>query len=411
VKTLLLLFGLSGAVWTAYAAPQGPAHPVHIYLFWEKGCPHCEKQIAYVARVAARDPAVHVHYLELGSLKNRQVYAETARSLGLRSAAVPLTVVGATALVGSTEGIAMNPTVEDLIAQCRRNECADVLEPIVRGLGAKPDRELAISQIGGEPHDARPHDESISRKRIEVPWFGAVEIGALSLPALTIALAAVDGLNPCAMWVLVFLISLLLGLQDRARRWLLGGAFLLATAVVYYAVIAAWLSALMVIGVVTWLRIGIGIVALGGGAYYVWEYVRNPGALCRVAGEARRQRIMAGLRAATREPRFLIALAAIVALAVGVNFIELLCSAGIPAVYTQILALTPMAPWQHYGWLGLYVLVFLLDDLLIFIVAMVTLEITGVTARYAHHAQLVGGIVLSAVGLLLILRPEWLSFG
>jgi hypothetical protein len=95
---------------------------------------------------------------------------------------------------------------------------------------------------------------------------------------------------------------------------------------------------------------------------------------------------------------------------VGVNFIELLCSAGIPAVYTQVLAMTSMPAWQHYAWLGLYVLVFLLDDVLVFVIAMATLEVTGVTARYAHHAQLVGGVVLLAVGGLLVFRPEWLAF-
>jgi hypothetical protein len=200
-------------------------------------------------------------------------------------------------------------------------------------------------------------------------------------------------------------------MQDRARRWMLGAAFLLTTAVVYYLVIAAWLGTLLVIGVIPWLRIAIGLLALAGGGYYVWGYVRNPEAICRVAGESRRQRIMTRLRTASAEPRFMVALAAIVLLAVGVNFIELLCSAGIPAVYTQILALTPMPAWQHYAWLGLYVAVFLLDDLAVFVVAMVTLEVTGGGARYAHYAQLVGGVVLLIVGVLLIFRPEWLSFG
>jgi hypothetical protein len=139
--------------------------------------------------------------------------------------------------------------------------------------------------------------------------------------------------------------------------------------------------------------------------------LRHPEALCRLANQSRRTRILARLRAAVAEPRFLSAVAAIVVLAAGVNFIELLCSAGIPAVYTQILALTPMPAWQHYAWLALYVLVFILDDLAIFVGAMVTLEATGVAGRYAHHAQLVGGVALLVVGALLVLRPEWLLLG
>jgi Na+-translocating ferredoxin:NAD+ oxidoreductase RnfA subunit len=263
---------------------------------------------------------------------------------------------------------------------------------------------------GAESPPALPGIEPAA-DRVRLPGVGEIDLRALSLPALTVVLAAVDGFNPCALWVLAFLIGLLLGLQDRARRWLLGGAFLLTTAVVYYLVMAAWLGALLVIGASAWLRNGIGLVALAAGAYYVQEYLRHPEALCRVAGEARRQRIMARLRAASAEPSFLAALAAIIVIAVGVNLIELLCSAGIPAIYTQILALTPMPAWQHHAWLALYVLVFLLDDLALFVGAMLALEVTGAGTRYAHRAQLVGGVVLLTVGVLLILRPEYLYFG
>jgi hypothetical protein len=168
---------------------------------------------------------------------------------------------------------------------------------------------------------------------------------------------------------------------------------------------------LLVLGAIAWLRVVIGIVALAGGAYYAYEYFRSREALCRVASAAQRQRVMTRLRAAAAEPRFFAAAAAVVALAVGVNFIELLCSAGIPAVYTQILALTPMPTWQHHLWLALYVLVFLADDVAVFVAAMITLQVTGASVRYAHHAQLLGGAVLLVVGALLIARPEWLAFG
>lgn len=139
--------------------------------------------------------------------------------------------------------------------------------------------------------------------------------------------------------------------------------------------------------------------------------MRNPEALCRVAGQSRRQRLLSRLRAATAEPRFLAAVAAIVTLAVAVNLIELVCSAGIAALYAQVPALIPMPAWHYYAWLALDVLIFLLDDLVIFVAAMLTLELTDVTVRFAHHAQLIGGLALIAIGGLLIFRPEWLAFG
>ena len=116
------------------------------------------------------------------------------------------------------------------------------------------------------------------------------------------------------------------------------------------------------------------------------------------------------LRSLAGERRFLVALLGIVLLAFAVNLVELICSAGIPAVYTQVLALSALPPWQYHAYLALYVLVFMLDDLIVFFVAMKTLQVTGLTGRYVRHAHAIGGAVLIAIGLLLLFKPEWLAF-
>ena len=65
---------------------------------------------------------------------------------------------------------------------------------------------------------------------ISVPFIGEIRTADLSLPLLTVLLGALDGFNPCAMWVLVFLIGLLLGMQDRFRMRVLGTAFIAGSA-------------------------------------------------------------------------------------------------------------------------------------------------------------------------------------
>ena len=243
------------------------------------------------------------------------------------------------------------------------------------------------------------------------PFIGTFAIADLSLPVLTIVLGALDGFNPCAMWVLVFLIGLLLGMQDRFRMWVLGSAFIAGSALVYFLFMAAWLNFLLFIGAVVWVRAAIGLVALGGGFYYLKEYFQNAAAVCKVTAPQARQRVFERLRRLASESRFWLALLGIVALAFAVNLVELLCSAGIPAVYTQVLALSELPAWQYYAYLALYILVFMLDDLFVFVVAMKTLRIAGATAAYTRFGHLAGGIVLLAIGALLLLRPEWLMFG
>lgn len=132
---------------------------------------------------------------------------------------------------------------------------------------------------------------------------------------------------------------------------------------------------------------------------------------CPVTAPQARRRVFESLRKLAKKRRFWLALAGILALAFAVNLVELNCSAGIPAVYTQVLALSQLPAWQYYAYLALYILVFMLDDLFVFVVAMKTLQITGVTTRYARFSHLAGGIVLFAIGAPLLLRPDLLMFG
>ena len=113
----------------------------------------------------------------------------------------------------------------------------------------------------------------------------------------------------------------------------------------------------------------------------------------------------------TQQKKLWLAIAGIIVLAFAVNLVELICSAGLPAVYFQILTLTELPTWQYYAYLMLYIFVFMLDDLFVFFVAMKTLQIAGITTKYIRAARLIGGIIMLAVGFSLIFKPELLMFG
>jgi len=100
-----------------------------------------------------------------------------------------------------------------------------------------------------------------------------------------------------------------------------------------------------------------------------------------------------------------------VLLAFAVNLVELICSAGLPVIFTQLLTLSDLSPWQYYAYMLLYIFVFMLDDLFVFIVSMITLEMTGITTKYSRISHLIGGILMVIIGLLLIFKPELLMFG
>jgi len=246
---------------------------------------------------------------------------------------------------------------------------------------------------------------------IKVPILGEVEIKKFSLPILTILLGILDGFNPCAMWTLLFLISLLLGMKNRKRMWLLGSAFIVASAAVYFLFMSAWLNLILFLGFVVWVRILIGILALLGGGYSLKDFIFNKNSGCKVVGDEKRQKTFEKIKLAVQQKSLWLSLGGIIVLAFAVNLVELICSAGLPAVYTQVLALNDMVSWQYYLYILLYIFFFMLDDLFIFFVAMVTLEMTGITTKYTRTSRLIGGLVMLAIGLMLILKPAWLMFG
>lgn len=398
-----LLPQLRLTLWLLLAAAHGAlaesgSSPLDVYLFWAEGCPHCAREIAFAKQWAGKEPQIHVHYLEItGEKANRDVFAAMVRHFGIEKAGVPLTIIGERYFSGYRDDATSGAEIQAAATACLQTPCRDLVAPLLAGKAQ---------------HEARqpPGETARLPQTLTLPLFGEISLAQVSLPALTVMLAAVDGFNPCAMWTLVFLLSLLIGLRDRFRMWVLGGTFIVASAAVYYLFMAAWLNLLLFLGMLLWIRLAVGLLALGGGGYYLHEYFANPEAICKVTAPDARRRVFERLRALAGERSFLLAAAGIVLLAFVVNLVELVCSAGIPAVYTQVLTLSHLPAWQYHAYMSLYILVFMLDDLFVFFIAMQTLQITGLTGAYVRHAHAIGGAVLIAIGLMLLFKPEWLTF-
>jgi hypothetical protein len=366
---------------------------VAVHLFWQQGCPFCALATQELTRIADEDPELTLNRIEVGGVEeNDALFLSVVEHFGIDSPGVPLVVIG-----GRYEiGYAGNRTLDQyttMISACRDAPCVDVIAELRAGA------ELA-------PSETQPEDIT---GIVTLPLVGEVDLSVLSLPVLTVVLAAVDGFNPCAMWVLALLIGLLLGVADHRRMWLLGAVFLLATAAMYFAVMAAWLNVVLWIGAVAWIRVAIGGLAIAAGGYYLREYWTNPEGVCRITPSTRRKTISEAFQSMIEQPSLLVAALGVAALAVGVNLVELVCSAGIPAIYTQALAMHDLPGPSYYGYLMLYLSVFLLDDTVLFVVAMVTLRRAVATGRYARLSHLIGGVVLLSLGAVMVLRPDLLG--
>ena len=379
-----------------FANAQEPA-PVYLTFFYGDGCPHCAKEEIFLDKLEKEFPNLVVRRLEVWyNQDNVKLMQEVAARLKIKVSGVPLTIIGEDTISGYLNDATTGEKIRNIVKQHSPSGCSDLVGQVM-GEGATEGEEVC-------------KEDNLSGI-ITLPFFGEIDIKKWSLPFLTFIIAAIDGFNPCAMWVLLFLISLLLGMENKKKMWTLGLAFIIASAAVYFFFLAAWLNLLLFLGFIAAIRIIIGLVAVGSGAYHLKEWWFNRNATCRSVNDEKRKKIMDSLRRVTEQRIFWLALLGIIAVAVAVNLVELICSAGLPAIYTQILSSADLSSPVYYLYLLFYIFIFMLDDLLIFVIAMVTLQASGISKKYTHWTNLAGGIIILILGILLIFKPGWVMFG
>ncbi len=245
--------------------------------------------------------------------------------------------------------------------------------------------------------------------RLDVPLLGEVSARRLGLPLFTVVLGLLDGFNPCAMWVLLFLLSLLVNLESRARMALIAGIFVGVSGLTYFAFMAAWLNVFLLIGLSRAVQVGLALVALVVGGLNVKEYFAFGVGLSLSIPAAAKPGIYARTRAILRAENIGGAVGAVVVLALLVNAVELLCTAGLPALYTHVLAGSAVPGLARYAYLLLYNVAYMLDDALMVAVAVVTLSRERLQKRAGRWLKLLSGAIMLLLGLVMLLRPQWLA--
>jgi len=393
------LFSTAIPVWAS-------ENKVTAYFFYGEGCPHCAKEEAFFESIGSKYPTLELKKFEVYYNKeNSSLLKKVGESLGVGVSGVPFLVIGDKTFVGFSE--TSTPTeIENRIRECLSGEYTDS----VSGILALHEK-INIDKEKNKNTDVKNEITPTKEKILKVPFLGEINIYNFSIPALAVLIGLLDGFNPCAMWVLIFLISLLLGMKDKKRMWILGSAFIVASASVYFIFMAAWLNLILFLGFVVWVRLIIGIVSLIGGGYSFREFFKNKSNTCKVTSGEKEQKIFDKLKNIVRQNNFWLALGGIILLSFMVNLVELVCSAGLPAMFTQVLAMNNLSTVQYYLYILLYIFFFMLDDLIVFFIAMFTLKMSGLSSKYARYTNLIGGILMVIIGLLLIFKPEVLMFG
>jgi thiol-disulfide isomerase/thioredoxin len=389
VGALLLLAVQLSATARADAAER----TVNLYFFWSQGCPHCLAEKQFLKQLEKKYPYLRVRQFDTADRDNLELLRKAAALFNVSIAGVPFTFIGNDYFVGWYDEATTGAALENALRKAWESDTPDPMAALIIPAVPSPGPKGAIPEI------------------IKVPLLGELAVKQLSLGALTIIIGALDGFNPCAMWVLILLLGLLLGMENSKQRWILGTSFIAASALVYFLIMVAWLNLFLFLGFLVWVRIIIALVALGAGFYNLREYFTAGAAVCKVTGGGKGFLMFDRVKEFVHRQSFWLALGGIIILAFAVNLVELVCSAGFPVVYLQVLSLTPLPSYQYYLYILLYIFIFMLDDLIVFFGAMITFQVGGMSTRYKKYSNLIGGCLMLLLGILLIFKPEALMFG
>lgn len=367
---------------------------VNIYLFHSGTCMHCKAEIEYLNTLKEEYDNLKIHLYEVDSHKdNANLMIKVKEKLKIDSPNVPFTVIGNYYYIGFSDSI--GDGIKELVEKYSEEPEINMVKPIIE------DKEIPnIEMLNGEIKTINVFGKQINPAK-------------LSLPVLSIVLGTIDGFNPCAMWVLIFLISMLFNMKNRKKMWCLGITFLVTSALVYLLFMFTWLGVTTtLLTKVSWFKILIAIIALIGAFINLKSFYKSikTGSGCEVVDKNKRKNIMTKIKKITTEKSFILALFGVMILAASVNVIELACSAGIPVLFTNVLALNDLTKFQTTLYVYLYILFFLIDDIIVFIIAMLTLNIKAISTRYTKYSHLIGGIIMLIIGLLMLFKPSWLMF-
>ena len=343
---------------------------INLYLFHGKECPHCREEKEWLKAIQKK----YKNYLKIEMFEvwhdddNAEVMNKVRDELSIKSEGVPLTVIGDEHFVGFSEAISsrMENTIKNYIDLKNSNE-------------------------------------------INIPILGNIDMKKVSIPLVAVILGFIDGFNPCAMWILLFLINMLFNVKSKKKRWVLGLTFLSVSALVYFLSMLG-INFILSVSAINVIKYLVGIFIFCAGLYNFKKYldIRNEEAGCSVVDDKKRKKLINKMKNIINSKSFILSLFGIITLAISVNLIELACSLGFPLIFTELLSINNVEGLSRILYLLLYILFYMLDDMIVFIISMVTLEMTGITNKYNKMCTLVSSIIMVIMGVLLLFKPEWL---
>lgn len=399
---ILLSFVLSGSFVSADEYEK-----TNLYMFGREGCHYCQLEKNFLDEYLLEKDNFDLVYFDIDESDNKEKFDKVVETFSLIKA-TPITLIGGYVLQGFES--------EDITGKQIISYIED--ETLDRGLVFEdylnnPDI-VSLNQQGfcGEGEEGFCSIGSNITTEIDVPFLGVIDFKEFSLFSMSLILGFVDGFNPCAMWVLLTFLLVLWQINDKKKMWQVAGIFIFAEFVMYWLILNFWFSTWDFVGLDKYVTPAVGLLALGGGVYFLNRYRKNKDELvCDVGGDEYKTKTQNKIRDLLSSPMTLLTVLGIVGLAFSVNVIEFACSVGIPQTFTKILEMNNLSVFLNQFYILTYTLFYMVDDFVVFGLALYGFsKFYSVGTKYSNLSSLVGGVIMIILGILMLFVPEILIF-
>jgi cytochrome c biogenesis protein CcdA/glutaredoxin len=359
-----------------------------IHLYWVSSCPHCHEQIKDVNRLQRLYPDLKVSTYQLDNKKYVEKLLKISEFYQIQFGSVPVSFVGDQAWIGFDQRISIE--IEKRINECFSRNLDCQVKTGVQG----------------------------SRKDfiIKVPLVGDIDLQKNSLVISTIMIGLIDGFNPCSLWVLSLLMTMIVGTISRKRILIIGISFLLTTAIIYAIFMAGIVSSLQYLNKLTWIKIAVALLTLTFALVNIKDYFWYKRGLSFTIPKQFQPDIYRRLRQiAHSKESTLILIGFTVLIAGGIAIVEFPCTAGFPIIWGQLILQSSVVGTQYFSLLMLYIIAYLMDELLIFLIIVATLNVTQMQEKHGRFLKLVSGMIMLGMSIALVFAPSimekvWTSF-
>mgnify|MGYP004554997431 FL=1 len=346
---------------------------INIYLFYSKTCKHCHEEEEYLNDLKEKyQDKINIYKYEVTeNIQNKKIMQELKNTFDIANNGVPFTVIGENYILG------FNETYKE-----------EFITIINKYLSDNTDNT----------------NKNKTTENYNIPIIGKTN----SVILIAIILGFIDGFNPCAMWILLLLINMCISIKDKKKMITVCLTFIITSGLIYFLSMIG-LGLIIDLTTITYIRNVIAVLAIILGIYNLLTFIKERNKTgCHIVKNEKRKSIISKINNILKHNNILLLIGGAFLLATSVNIIEMACSLGFPTIFLEILTINKIKGLLKILYLLIYIFFYLIDDLIVFIISIKAFSAKGISTKYNKYVHLIGGIIMIILGLLLILKPEWI---